>query len=375
MREFGEAIFGPGRLDRTWTTGFVDIKGSPSWHGRSGFAHLERLGSQPIGLDLYFCIGEVREGADRRSLGNIAAQPLLIVDDIGTKIDRGKWDALFAVGCPEPSFRIETSPGNETWGWILRAPMADMGGEAWARDLALLRAWLVEKGLTDDVMDATRYIRLPGGWNSKDKYKDAAGVPPVVKLLAWDDGAKSLDAIGEAVLGKPDWADADMPVGGMNSAQIGGLGAGALVRTADLNDPEPLIQLAQELGMNARAGSSVGVVDANCPNIAAHGDRPETGFSFLGGGLAHCNHASCQHLTSADFRAMMEAEYDGRQEGKRALGTLAPGEPDYAGEFMWQAEMSRQGVEGEKDGAALEAEADAMIGAAGERAAVQESER
>jgi hypothetical protein len=343
MRAFLEDVFSANSTPDVWTTGFADIEGSPSWHGRAGLSHLTRRFDTPKNLDLYFCIGQMVPGADRRTLGNIASQGILIVDDIGTKVDRAKWDALFALGMPLPTFQIETSPGNETWGWSLSG---DGRTPERVLDMALIRAWLPQMGLTDDVMDATRYIRMPGGWNSKPKYRNAVGMSPEVRLTAWRRGEKvDLNDIGVSLLGRADWRDADMPLGGLTSAELrAGTGAaGNLQRVADLNNPEPLIQLAMAVGMNP-TGTRSGVVDALCPNIGMHSANADTGFAFLGNGLAQCHHASCQGLRSVDFRAMMEATYDEQQDARRAIGSLAPGEPSTASEFMARAGFEFHGV-------------------------------
>lgn len=129
--------------------------------------------------------------AARRALGEVEAQPLLIVDDVpadtgrgrGSKVDRAKWDAMFAAGFPRPSFRVRTSPGNETWGWVLAGD--DRAPER-RDELALIRGWLIERGLTDAVMDETRYVRLPSGWNSKAKHRPegaAVEASPAVGLV------------------------------------------------------------------------------------------------------------------------------------------------------------------------------------------------
>jgi len=361
-----------------WTTGFRDIEAGPSWHGSQGLGRL-RAGFPGVDEgDFYFCIGTMQSGADRRSNGNVFSQPLLIVDDIGdggpgagSKVPRARWDAMFALGCPRPTFRIETSPGNETWGWVLA------GGEAAARDpvrfadMALLRAHLLERGLTDNVMDEARYIRLPVGWNSKGKYRaEGVGVEqsPRVRLVEWEPSrVVDVDALGVAlsgVSGGPgaDWRSAPLCMGPgavmLTSQQIGQMGMGALRRCADMTDPEGLIVLAEEIGMQPRQVAP-GAVEALCPNIAQHTSRPETGFAFLGNGLMHCHHASCQGLRSPDFRSMMETAYETQTAAARILGTLAPGTPLTAGAFIARAEGRRPGA---GSVSAVEAEGQALAG-------------
>lgn len=357
IRRFVEGLMGgwPARAGGVvWTTGFTSSAAGESWHGRAGLDWLERAFPGLEG-DLYLSIGVMdnKPGPGgkppRRSNTAVIAQPILIVDDVGTKVDRAKWEELFALGCPRPTARVQTSPGNETWFWALAGDATDP--RRWT-DLALIRAWLVEQGLTDEVMDVSRYVRLPGGWNSKPKYRgeDGAGDPPKVELLEWrldEDGRVDVEALGAVIVGgvggagtgAQAWRQADFPASAsgramMDAAQIGaGLASGALVRSADLGSPDPLMRLWQECG-GGLTQRGAGVVEAHCPNMAAHSTRVDTGFAFLGGGLMHCNHASCQGHSTVEFRQMMMQAYDERQAGRRLLGLLGAGEPQTAVEYL-----------------------------------------
>lgn len=331
-----------------WTTAFASSAGGEFWHGRPGLDWMRaRFGS--MDADLYVAIGVMQAGSARRSLGNVVAQPVLIVDDIGTKVDPAKWEALFALGCPRPTAQVQTSAGNETWFWLLDG---DATSADHAAALRIIRAWLVEQKLTDDVMDTTRYVRLPGGWNSKEKHQGPGGPGdhPRVMLTAWRPGAVSLEDLGRTIVGLADgamdglvggadaWRVANAPKGNaaramLTGAQLGAGAGGALARTADLGRPDALMRLAQELGLNLTQRGP-GVVEALCPNIGAHTTRADTGFAFLGSGLMHCNHAACQGLTTVDFRSMMQDQYDERQAGRLAVGALGPDEPKTAVEFM-----------------------------------------
>jgi len=341
LNEYVTAIYGEALAKGVvWTTGMASVEGAnAAWFGAAGLAHLEAKFPW-LGADLYACIGVMRPGASARGNRNVVAQPLLIVDDIGTKIDRGAWNLLFAMGFPLPTARIETSPGNETWIWALAGDATDPA--RWV-DLAVIRAWLVDMKLTDDVMDAARYIRLPGGHNSKAKYKTGggSGVSPPVTLVDWQEcrpsmgGARvDLDAVGVALLGVARWAAREFPATAAGRSQASSAVLGnmtGLVRSADLaagNDA--LMTLAAVIGMNP-VQIRLGVVEARCPNIAAHGDRADTGFAFLGDGLMHCNHASCQELSTREFRGMMEAEFE--RQAAAAPGGLLEGSASASG-FM-----------------------------------------
>lgn len=369
LEDFLGRLHGPARLKgQVWLAAFYSFATGERWQGGPGFEWAKRAFPKQE-ADVFFCIAVLKPTATRRANGEVVALPLLIVDDIGSKVDRARWEALFAKGCPRPTAEIETSPGNWTYVWALAGDATDP--KRWT-DLALIRAYLVDAKLTDDVMDPARYIRLPGGWNSKPKYRgpNGDGPPPRVKLTAWrldTDGRVDADRLGEAivgslsgvsVMGPGNWRSAPPPKSTsaqalLTSSQIGA-GAGALVRTADLSKPDALLRLAMELGLNPEQRRQ-GVVEALCPNIAAHTTRAETGFAFLGNGLMHCNHASCQGLTTVDFRQMMLDAMDAK-EGREGAGA----------EWLAREEMRDAGAL--EDTAAALATAEAMAAASEERA-------
>ncbi|CAD0186289.1 hypothetical protein RUESEDTHA_03196 [Ruegeria sp. THAF57] len=207
---------------------------------------------------------------------------------------------------PEPTFRIETSPNNETWGWKQEG---DAGSpERWA-ELALVRAYMIERGLTDALHDATRYLRLPWGHNSKPKYKDSKNRAPAVGFTDWHpDRAVSLDEIGRVLIGGADWRQAEVPLAAQTSKDLAALGVGARPRDASMDDA--IVRMAEIVGLEPRERTR-GVIDAMCPNWQAHGDRAETGFSFIGSdGACFCNHASCDNMRTPDFLAMVRTQYE-----------------------------------------------------------------
>ena len=366
-------IYGASAVPRVWTTGFV--KGAENWFGGRGFDRLASV--DPAEGDFYFCIGLLGDAETRRSTSGIEEQPVLICDDIGTKVSVAAWDEVLNRGFPPPHFRVETSPGNQTWVWVLDRPVSRSEPDHW-EDLARLRAWLVAKDLTDDVMDASRYVRLPMGVNSKDKYLGEDGVSPPVRLVSARQVGSTprvfVGDMGSVLLEREDWRDVPLPVGSGANARVlsAAVGGGALVRVADMNDPEPIISMGQFLGQNP-VQVRAGVVEALCPNIAAHSDRPETGFAFLGGGLMNCSHASCADLTTSDFKAMMVAEYEGRVAAAEALG-LEWTDPKSGEGFLARADFTRRGaVSGvsQTGGAGAGSAAGAVVSGADEIGAVE----
>ncbi|GKT20172.1 AAA family ATPase, partial [Aduncisulcus paluster] len=247
-RDFLRAIY--GSENQIWTCGFRDIA-SGDWTGAMGVERLERFGSTEG--DFYFCIGVMDPNAPQRGNGHVIRQRLIIADDIGTKANKDVWAGMLALGFPAPTFQIETSPGNETWGWVLNDAVERDDADGWA-DIARIRAWLTAKVLTDPgVADPARYIRFPFGWNSKDKYRDpATGAKPRVHLVDFDFSQRvSLEDFGRALhFGDANWRDIPLPPAAMGAADLSRMGA--IRRKADLNNPEPLMVLWQELGGNLR---------------------------------------------------------------------------------------------------------------------------
>ncbi|NIZ62991.1 hypothetical protein DL239_18660 [Sedimentitalea sp. CY04] len=326
--EFLEVFYGAEATD-VWVTGFNDITTDASWFGMQGTAALRRRVSDPDNADLYFCTGQLRRGANNRTLGEVVAQPMLYADDIGTKVDRKLWDEMFAAGFPQPTAKIETSPGNETWVWKLEGDATTP--ERW-QELALLRAYMIERKLTDALHDATRYLRLPWGHNSKPAYKDSKNRSPAVGYIEWNPtNTATVDAIGLALIGNADWRNADVPMSAKTSKDLAAMGAGARPRDASMDDA--VVRMAEVVGLEPRERTQ-GVVDAMCPNWHAHGDRPETGFSFIGSdGSAFCNHASCDALTTPDFVAMVRTQYEDHVSGLIAMGLNTENLPESSSIF------------------------------------------
>lgn len=98
---------------------------------------------------------------------------LVLVDDVAGEDDLGDGKkvraSLVRERWGEPSFRLETSPGNEQWGFLFNEPLADR------IEAEVLVSEMIARGLTSDGADpgmsgVTRLVRLPGGTNRKAKY-------------------------------------------------------------------------------------------------------------------------------------------------------------------------------------------------------------
>jgi hypothetical protein len=129
----------------------------------------------------YFSIALLKQttppGAELQTLArkksHFACLPCVMLDDVGTKAD----SELPA----DPSWLIETSPGNYQAGYIFETPIES------ASDADIfIKALAVAGRLTDAGGQAlVRYARLPVGFNLKQKYRNEAGEPFAHRLAEW----------------------------------------------------------------------------------------------------------------------------------------------------------------------------------------------
>ncbi|WP_193178049.1 AAA family ATPase [Oricola nitratireducens] len=356
LRDFVSGCFGADYQD-VWITA---TKTLPAQVGEWSGARAKEWRDAPLAVDdernLYFAIGLMTPDATRRSVANVAGHWMVIADDIGTKASKADWEQMIAAGFPKPTFKIETSKGNETWGWVLDKPV--MVGDAAEQDVVKVRSLIAAKGLSDAAVavDPARYIRLPGGTNNKDKYKGEDGKFPQVWALELGLSRRAtLEAMGQALAGA-DWREAPLPVELANGAKLNAMAqAGSLKRSADMNNPEPIMLMAQEIGLNPHQVRQ-GVVEAICPNAKNHTSVADTGFAFIGGGLMQCMHDHCQSLTSADFKRLICEEFEAQVSARVAIGL--PTAAGSASEFLAREDFRRHG--GLDDTAKVQAEARAM---------------
>lgn len=112
-----------------------------------------------------------------RRKANFVACYVVVLDDVLEKIPQ-----YLAERLPLPTYRLETSPGSEHWGFKLLVPETDR------RRVENLLDGLVAQGLCPDGKDpgmkgVTRYVRLPFGSNTKAKHRQADGSAFRCRLL------------------------------------------------------------------------------------------------------------------------------------------------------------------------------------------------
>ena len=60
--------------------------------------------------DNYFAIGLMGPDATRRASASVIRHYVVFADDVGTKVEKDRWETYFALGFPAPTAIIETSP-------------------------------------------------------------------------------------------------------------------------------------------------------------------------------------------------------------------------------------------------------------------------
>lgn len=105
--------------------------------------------------------GRAADNSFRRRTETFQAGHALMVDDVGTKVERSAVEGM------PPSARIETSPNNEQWWYFLAQPERDA-----ARFDAVIRAFIASRLLGADpgMSGITRVGRLPAHTNGKPQH-------------------------------------------------------------------------------------------------------------------------------------------------------------------------------------------------------------
>jgi len=149
------------RWDEAW------VCWKSNMHGKL-VAHLEP-GDLPDSEDCYFSIGLMREGALGRRAEWCHLVMALVLDDVGTKLDKEAVDML----CPfKPTWKLETSNGNWHYGFKLNGPNGTHGVPK--AEYRALRAGMKPHpiwGHSDNALDPVHLYRLPQGTNTKHGWK------------------------------------------------------------------------------------------------------------------------------------------------------------------------------------------------------------
>lgn len=138
----------------------MESKGFLQTNARKGRFHRWAKSRGADGGCWYFCVSTVkppegRKAKVQRRKKDCRAACCVVLDDVGTKADPAKIPL-------EPSWKLETSPGNWQWGYILAEPTDD-----WELFTGFLKV-LAQRELTDSRgVDIAHVFRVPDSENIK----------------------------------------------------------------------------------------------------------------------------------------------------------------------------------------------------------------
>jgi hypothetical protein len=201
---------------------------------------------------------------------------VVVLDDVGTKVDRAKLSAF------KPTWDLLTSPGNSQVGIRLSEPLRDPAV------VAKLQAAIVRAGLCDGgAKGLARWARLPSAINGKDKHRDASKAPFQCHLEAWNpDVAYTVSELVQALgltLDRPVLSVPSKGATGSHSVSVAAVSDGVWTPAPTLN---PVLGALQARGLY-KGQLAPGKHDVSCPWLSEHTDDIDTGAAYFEPGPDH----------------------------------------------------------------------------------------
>lgn len=225
----------------------------------------------------YYCISTLKRPPAgeplRRLMPNMARTHVIVLDDIGTKINAEKFK-----GKAEPHYVMETSAGNYQYALLF---------DGTVEEAQVLIEALIEAGYSDPgARDVHRLVRLPGSLNYK------SNPPFVARLVAenWDQPAWTFKELCEEF--------------GLTPREPTSLRATKRAWNGDTGG-DVILKWLTEKGMTLSEPNSDGWMFIECPWADEHSDGRTDAKWQIGNGATgsyHCFHGGCQHRTQQDFR-------------------------------------------------------------------------
>lgn len=250
----------------------------------------------PPDTNQYFTISTFMaddQGKARRRKALFRCTHVIVADDVREKLDINTVRLL-----PAPTYKLQTSPGSEQWGWVLDYPCVER------HKVENLLDGLVAKGLAPDGKDpgmkgVTRYVRLPDGVNSKSS-KLVAGQAQKCIMLEWQPELKvSIESLAEP-FGVDLYAE-------RRESRVDG--------AADVSD-HPILGLPF---IHVKEIRSDGRFDIKCPWVSEHTGAQDDGaavFTNNDGTIGFkCHHGACQERTGRNLLEFIEERNPGFTRG------------------------------------------------------------
>lgn len=303
--EFIKAVFGESWQKAHVTSFTYDPSEIPSGqHLKAWFGgYYSRFNPEPVS-NQYFTISTFsadEKGVARRRKALFERTHCIVLDDVKEKLPIEEVQKL-----PAPSWILETSKGNEQWGYILNEPCTDR-----FRVENLLDG-LVVNGLAPDGKDpgmkgVTRYVRLPDGYNTKaNRWIDSK--PFKCQMLLW----QPFNTVTLEQLAEPFNVNLDAQ---RRETRTDG--------AADVAD-HPLLDLVDIIRI--KEVRSDGRFDITCPWVDEHTGADDSGtavFTNKDGTIGFkCHHGACQDRTGNDLLNLIEEQYSGFRQQLSAFQAM-----------------------------------------------------
>ncbi|KQM13900.1 hypothetical protein ASE49_12770 [Novosphingobium sp. Leaf2] len=215
-----------------------------------------------------------------------AAFHALVLDDVGTKVDRE------LIGTIEPTWELETSPGNFQMGFKLTPPLHEAG------EVDHLQQKIAKAGVTDQgSLGMSRWMRLPQGINGKPKYGTAER-PFHCRLHRWNPNVSYAASELLAILA-PTQDSVDVPRPTTPPAPASNTRDGVYMPRSD---EHPVVAAFKAQGLYKRM-ISAGKHDVTCPWAHEHTDQADSGSAYFEPDSTHPNGGfCCQHSHRESYR-------------------------------------------------------------------------
>lgn len=148
-----------------------DIPVNPEGSSDRGWRPIPWKPGAPLRIDTqhngYVCVstfGKAPDGSFRRQKALFQSARAFVIDDVGSSGSAKLFPDTFAH--VEPTWIVETSPGNQQWWYLLRPGCAQGTFEALQRSFVDRYAAGIDPGM----MGTNRVVRIPGFRNTKPKY-------------------------------------------------------------------------------------------------------------------------------------------------------------------------------------------------------------
>lgn len=289
----------------------ADPETSQSWQALMAWTALSSDNNNYLNCSS-FRLGESGELLARKE--NFSRFHFLLLDDVGTKVDRQR------LGDFVSTWEIETSPGNFQIGIRLAEPLEDQ------EEVARLQNAVVQAGLCDGgAKGVCRWSRLPHAINGKAKYRNEQGEPFRCHLTCWfPDVAYTVEELAEAL---------SLDLSGPTATRKGA--PSLTVRGDDIFTPPPLenpvLTALKERGLYKRALGQ-GTHDITCPWLEEHTDAIDSGTAYFEpcdqyphGGFC-CQHSHGNRFSIGkllDHLGIAHADAEGKPKIRLVGGALA----------------------------------------------------